>query len=66
MSALGLLQHLSGCARPDVSMTAHKEAKFSNDPKACHDKVVIRISKFLLGTSNESLTHEPNEDKSLE
>ena len=36
-SAIGALSYLAGCTRPDISMAVHQAAKFSTDPKACHD-----------------------------
>ena len=65
-SAAGLLQHLSGCTRPDVSMTTHQESKFSANPKVHHDTAVKIISKHLLRTNDEGLMHILNEDKGFE
>ena len=47
-------------------MSVHQVAKFSTNPKACHDTAVKRIGKHLLGTSYEGLMHEPNLEKCLE
>lgn len=36
-SAIGSLQCLARCTRPDASMGVYKVAKFSTNPKACHE-----------------------------
>ena len=65
-SAAVLLQPLSGCARPDVSMATHQESKFSTNSKVHHDTAVKIISKHLLRTNDEGLMHILNEDKGFE
>ena len=57
---------LTGCTRPIVSTVVRQAAKFSNEPKACHDVAVKRIRKCLLGTSEEGLIHEPDSIKGME
>ena len=47
-------------------MAVHQAAKFSTNPKACHDAAVKRIGEHFLGTSYEGLTHKPNVDKVFE
>ena len=41
-------------------MATQQEAKFSTNPKACHEAAVKMIGKYLLCTIDESLTREPN------
>ena len=47
-------------------MVVKQAAKFSAKPKGCHETAVKRTRKFLLGTSNEGLSCEPNLNKDLE
>ena len=47
-------------------MAFHHVAKFSTNPKVCHDTAAKRIGKCFLGTRDEGLTHEPNLDEGLE
>lgn len=65
-SAIGSLSYLAGCTRPDISMAVHQAAKFSNNPKACHDTAVKRIGKYLLGTEDKGLMYTPDKSKGLE
>ena len=60
------LSHLDGHNMPDISMTAHKAAKFSKEPKAFHDAAVKRISKYLIGSLDEGLTSKTGISKGLE
>ena len=65
-SKIGLLKFLAGCTRPNISMDDNQVDVFSTNPKTCHDSVVKRIVKHLLGTRNEGLMRTSNEDESLE
>ena len=47
-------------------MAEHQAAKFSSDPKEAHDAAVKRIGKYLLGSMDKGLTHEPEIGKGLE
>ena len=47
-------------------MAVNQAAKFSANPKSCHDTAVKRTGKYSLGTSDEGLTHKPDNDENLE
>ena len=47
-------------------MDIHQVAKFSSNPKSCHNKVVKRIGEQLFRTRDEGLTHAPNKEKDLD
>ena len=62
-SAIGMLNYLQASTRPDIAMAVHQCARFSNDPKITHERAVMRIGKYLLGTKDRGVKFIP--DKSL-
>ena len=65
-SVVGSLSHLAGCTRPDVPMTAHQVAKFSNEPKECHYIAVKRIGNYLLSSIDKGFMRRPDIRRGLE
>ena len=54
-SIIGLPNYISGLSRPDIAYATHSATRFSANPKASHDKGVIRIIKYLKGTQENVL-----------
>ena len=65
-SAIGMLNYLQGSTRPDISMAVHQCARFSTDPKITHERAVMKIGKYLLGTKDRGLKFQPNKSKRIE
>jgi hypothetical protein len=54
-----------GC-RPDISYITHQCARFSNEPKVKHGKVIRWLARYLKGTDMKGLILKPNCNQSLE
>jgi hypothetical protein len=62
---IGMLNYLSATSRPDIAYAVHQCARFSINPKRCHEIAVRRIVRYLKGTPTQGLTLRPSEDKNL-
>ena len=51
-SAIGYIQYLAACTRPDISFAVGYVARFQANPLPLHWKLVKRILKYLKNTSN--------------
>ena len=51
--------------RPDIAMAVHQCARFSNDPKVTHERAVMRIGKYLLGTKDRGVLFTPDKSKGI-
>ena len=51
-SVIGMITYLSSASRPDVSFAAHPCARFSSNPKRCHEEAVQRIGHYLKRTKD--------------
>ena len=49
----GMLNYLTGSTRPDIAMAVHQIARFSNNPKLSHEKSIVQIYRYLLGTAGK-------------
>jgi hypothetical protein len=47
-------------------MATHQCARFNANPKLCHERAVMRICKYLLGTMEKGIIHRPESIKGLE
>ena len=65
-TAVGMLTYLQGNTRPEISMAVHQTARFSNDPKLCHEKAIMRLGRYLLHTRDRGIIFEPDKSKGLE
>ena len=63
---IGMLNYLQGSTRPDISMATHQCARFSNDPRALHERGVRHIGKYLLATKERGLVFKPDSTKGIE
>ena len=61
-----MLSYLQGHSRPDISMAVHQNARFCNEPMLSHEKAVLRIGKYLLGTRTRGIVYKPDKSKGLE
>ena len=52
--------------RPEVAMIVHQCALFSNDPRITHERAVMRIGKYLLGTKDRSVKFIPDINRGIE
>jgi hypothetical protein len=61
-SVVGMLSHLSGNSRPDMTFAVNQAARFTHAPKQSHAVAVKRIVRYLQGTKNRGLVFRPNRD----
>ena len=64
--AVGMLTYLQGTSRPDISMAVHQTARFCNNPMLSHERAILRLGKYLKGTSDRGLILNPDKSKGLE
>jgi len=65
-AAVGCLSYLNAMVRPDITYAVQQCARFSNDPKQCHEEAVKRICRYLLRTKDRGLVLRPDKSKGLE
>ena len=58
-SVIGKLNFLEKSTRPDISVSVHQCARFTEQPKRCHAEAVKRIGRYLLGTRDKGLVIDP-------
>ena len=61
-SVIGKLNFLEKSTRPDISVSVHQCARFSESPKRSHAEAVKRIGRYLLATRDKGLIIRPNTD----
>ena len=59
-SVIGKLNFLEKSTRPDISVSVHQCARFTEHPKRCHAEAVKRIGRYLLGTRDKGIIINPN------
>ena len=65
-SVIGKLNFLEKSTRPDISVSVHQCARFSEHPKRSHAEAVKRIGRYLLSTKDKGLQIHTNELKFFE
>ena len=58
-SVLGKFNFLEKSTRPDISVSVHQCARFTDHPKRSHAEAVKRIGRYLLGTRDKGLVINP-------
>ena len=61
-----MLNYLQATSRPDLAVAVHQAARFCIDPKLSHERAVIRIGKYLIGTADKGIIFKPDKSKGLE
>ena len=61
-SVIGKLNFLEKSTRPDISVSIHQCARFSESPKKSHAEAVKCIGCYLLATRDKGLMIHPNKD----
>ena len=61
-----MLGYLQNSTRPDISMAVHQCARFSEDVRLSHERAVMRIGRYLLGTRDRGIRYKPDPLKGLE
>ena len=59
-SVISKLNFLEKSTRPDISVSVHQCARFTEHPKRCHAEAVKRIGRYLLGTCDKGIIINPN------
>ena len=65
-SVIGKFNFLEKSTRPDISVSVHQCARFSERPKRSHAEAVKRIGRYLLATRDKGLLIHPNERRYFE
>ena len=65
-SAIGMLNYLVASTRPDCLFAVHQCARFSANPKLCHERAVKWIVRYLKGTKEQGLIIKPNVTKGVQ
>ena len=60
-SVIGNLNFLEKSTRPDISVSVHQCARFSENPRKSHAEAVKRIGRYLLHTRDKGLIIRPND-----
>ena len=58
-SVIGKLNFLKKSTRPDISVSVHQCARFTEHPKRSYAEAVKRIGQYLLGTQDKGLIINP-------
>ncbi len=53
--AVGILNHLERCTRPDIAYATHQCARFSANPKKEHGAAVKWLGRYLRGTKDKGI-----------
>ena len=59
---VGMLMYLSSNSRPDIQYAVHQCARFTHFPKRSHEDAILRICRYLKGTSTRGLCFAPDKD----
>ena len=60
LNAIGALNYLTICTRPDISYAVGCLARYSGDPGPAHWTAVKHVMRYLKGTMDLKLTYSPN------
>ena len=63
---VGMINHLQGMSRPEISMAVHQTAGFCNNPMLSHKKSINYHGRYLLHTKKEFIICNPEISKGLE
>ena len=62
LSAVGMLMYVASNSRPEISFAIHQCARFTHTPKASHGEAILRICRYLKGTSAMGLILRPTKE----
>lgn len=65
-SVIGMLNYLAASTRPDILYAVHQCARFSADPKLCHQRAVKRIIRYFKGTADKGIILTPDKTKGIQ
>jgi hypothetical protein len=65
-SYIGRLNFLSGSTRPNIAYATHRCARFSKDPRQCHENALKKIVRYLKKTADKGMIITPDRTKGLE
>ena len=65
-SVIGKLNFLEKSTRPDISVSIHQCARFSESPKKSHAEAVKRIGRYLLATRDKGIIIHPNKSRQFD
>ena len=60
------MKYLAATTRPDILFAVHQCARFSSEPKLCHEKAVKRIIRYLKKTKDKGMNLKVDSTKGIE
>ena len=63
--AVGCLQYLTQCTRPDIAYAVNQVSKYFNNPGKAHWTAVKRILEYLRNTQNHGIRYQSTTNKEL-
>ena len=57
---VGMMLYLAGSTRPEIAYAVHQCARFSHNPKQCHEVGLKHIVRYLQGTKDKGMILTPN------
>lgn len=64
-SAIGSLNYLSQCTRPDITFTVGKISQFLENPNDTHWSAFKRVVRYLKGTSDYGIVYQTGSSEEL-
>jgi hypothetical protein len=58
-SVVGQLNYLQGHSRPDITLATSQVARFVHKPTRSHELALIRLERYLKGTSSKGIILQP-------
>jgi hypothetical protein len=55
-----MLTFLQDNTHPEISMAAHKLARFCQDPQLSHEQATARLCRYLAHTKDRCIVYEPD------
>ena len=55
-----MLNLLTGKTRPDINMVVHQTSRFNKNPTWKHEKAIMRICRYLVGTKDRGMVYRPD------
>jgi hypothetical protein len=60
-SAIGKINYIEKCTRPELAYASHQCARFSECPKEEHSQAVKLIGRYLVGSKDKGMIFKPRE-----
>ena len=55
-----MINYLARVTRPDIAVSVHQLARFSDSPRLCHENAARFLGKYLAATRENGILFEPD------